>query len=164
MPLDPYLIKIVVLFGLGGLCMIFAGLYRMWHYRAVTKLARASSSWPSVPGKVVSTRAEAPHQNSQTAILPKVVYHYAAAGGQYRGSTIAIGIDSEGLGRQAAAKLLSTLQPGADVSVFYNPQRPHQAVLYPGVTEPLKKATTSNYILILIGFISLVFATGYGLS
>ena len=73
-------------------------------------------------------------EGSKTAHLyePEILYEYVVAGQAHQGRRIAI-VSGGGHGSEAeAARVLEAYPVGAEVPVFYDPEKPARAVLEPG--------------------------------
>ena len=101
--------------------------------------ARASTSWPSVTGTVVSAGFKGTGSGQNYARKAYVQYRYTIDGNNYAGERIAFGptpnfkVDGvvEGA-RNEAIKELARQTGGSDVAVYYDPDAPANAVLLPG--------------------------------
>ncbi len=110
-----------------------------------TLQVRAAREWPSVPGKVVVSRAEVRetriidsdredgHRTEQRNFA-KIVYEYAVAGQKLRNDRVSIGED---LGNFQVAETIAKYPVGAVVTVFYNPLHHKEAVLERDLPEGL---------------------------
>lgn len=104
---------------------VFAVLFPLVSWMRV----RASRSWPSVSGRVTeSTLDVEPRADKSDSYMPRVRYEYAVKGESYESSQLnfwgSIG------GSRATAERTTTRYPaGAQVTVYYNPETPFEAVL-----------------------------------
>ncbi len=98
--------------------MIFVGLRQRIQ-------ARASQSWPQVMGKVAN--AALMKDGDGMAVEAAVEYAYSVNGISYKGKRLRFG----GWYRRRALIQadLERYQPGFEVAVFYNPDKPSDAVL-----------------------------------
>ena len=90
------------------------------------RTSKASLQWPSVPGTVVFSQwvnYNTPGDTPSSA--PEVRYSYVVNGQTWQSSTVKFG----GVGRQ---KILDKYPKGNPVQVFFDPQRPSNAVLETG--------------------------------
>ncbi|HVT55298.1 MAG TPA: DUF3592 domain-containing protein [Xanthobacteraceae bacterium] len=109
-------------FGLAILAFFFAfGRYR-----------RAAARWPSVPGKIVSSRVETYIKREDgrdvTHYAPQVEYAYAVNGQEYRSRQIRLGMAVEGT-EAFAQKETARYPAGAEVVVHYDPENFSSAAL-----------------------------------
>ncbi len=133
-----------------GVGFLSAGLYLRWR-------SAVSRHWPTVPGTIVRARAREQVDTREgggviTRYYPEVEYAYTVAGHTYRSTRIRFGGLPFSLtpDRDEVITWLKEHYPeGKNVTVHYNPRRPQEAVLEPGVA-------TAAYLLIGIGVISLV--------
>lgn len=114
---------------------LFALIRGIVHYRT----GKASAAWPTVEGKVLvatvdmSVSTDSDGDTSRT-YTPRVVYEYLVGGQQYSSDQVTIGATWNYPSQaRAAAKL--KYEAGQRVSVYYNPEKPSQAVLEPGSTR-----------------------------
>ena len=84
------------------------------------------STWPSTMGTVVNSFLEQRSDSEGTTNYPVVQYSYQVAGQTYQSSKRAPGMEVGGTG---AGKVIARYPVGAQVMVFYDPQKPSDAVL-----------------------------------
>lgn len=87
--------------------------------------------WPSAAGRVVAAGVRY-HGARSGGYLPKVSYDYVVDGEALTGARLRFGgrtLRSE----RGARAALGGAEPGAAVSVYYDPRRPRRSVLRPGV-------------------------------
>jgi len=91
--------------------------------------ARASDAWPSVPGRVTSSRTVfITGRHGSTG--PDVRYTYAVGGQQFSGSRLEV--VSYSSNTSYASDALAEFKEGAEVPVYYDPAHPESAVLRRG--------------------------------
>ena len=91
------------------------------------KDAAVAAKWPTTMGIILMSTLESRRTNSgRHAQYPVVLYSYQAGGRSYQGNRIAPGPEVGGTG---APKRLVRYETGAQVTVFYNPNDPSDAVL-----------------------------------
>jgi len=98
------------------------------------KKAEASQGWPSVPGMILTSEVKRSMStdddgNTDYSYTPAVTYSYQVNGQPYESNLIAFG---GVVGHSNPAKAQEQLTPfpaGAQVPVFFNPQKPDEAVL-----------------------------------
>jgi len=129
--------KGAVLFGLAfaasGLVLVIVGIVKLVQ-------ADASSSWPTVKGKIASCevtkrgskgRGRRGRKNRGTSkYYAAVVYEYSVDGKQHTGDRISFG--TVGGTRTKAEEDAKRYAEGSPVDVYYKPDDPAQAVLEPG--------------------------------
>ena len=118
--------------------MLLAPLALVWFAAAYKTLqVRAISEWPSTPGKVVISDSEVreirvlddsreDNYRIERRNFADIVYQYAVAGTQLRNNRVSIGEDR---GNFEVAETIAKYPAGMDVTVFYNPLHPNEAVL-----------------------------------
>lgn len=100
------------------------------------KKAKTAETWPTASGTVVSSRLDQKtttdyddgHTSTSTSYTPIVEYTYQVGGQTYQGSRIFPGA-SMSYDHGTAQGIASRYQPGATVTVHYDPANPTQAVL-----------------------------------
>jgi hypothetical protein len=115
-----------------------AGLFALVRGFIDFRTSKASRDWPSVEGQVnvatVEMKTEHDEDGTTTSYSPQVVYTYSVAGQQYTSDQVIVGARSWHTSRaRAEAKL--AYQTGQQVTVYYNPNKPSQAVLEVGATR-----------------------------
>ena len=85
-------------------------------------------TWPSTMGTVVASYLERRRSSSNNGSTnyPVVQYSYQVNGQMYQGTKLAPGPEVGGTG---AGKVVARYPAGAQVMVFYDPQKPSEAVL-----------------------------------
>ncbi len=92
---------------------------------------RASDSWRAHTAKVTDVRIDTRINDGVEESKPSIKYHYSYMGSSYRGSKIKYGdLWSSKYGN--ATTVLSGIVKGSDVTIYVNPKRPNQSVLYRG--------------------------------
>ena len=150
------LILAVVPLCFGGFFFLSGAILLFFSLRA-RKKSSASMSWPSTTGRIITSTVR---QNSSTdedghvsfTYSPVVEYEYTVNNQVYKGKTINYGITAM-QDRNAAQKEVDRFTPGAQVPVYYNPEKPQEAVLE-------KKEVKANVGLIIgIVFMALTLCT-----
>jgi hypothetical protein len=113
----PFILVGAVLMGYGGL-----GLWK----------AAMSKGWPTVPGKVISSKVEADPGKGGTVYSPDVDYSYTVNGTAFISDRLTFG--RVNTGNPAPAQVVVGKYPvDREVTVFYSPKDPTLAVLEPGI-------------------------------
>jgi hypothetical protein len=116
----------LVLFGLFFTAMgVFVALVlrRRW------QLARASESWPSAEGRILSSTI-VKHEGSFT---PKISYEYSVKEEKFTGDEVNYnGLETD---QETAAAYVAKYPAGLTVRVFYDAEEPQTSVLEPGLRE-----------------------------
>jgi len=100
------------------------------------KKAKSTESWPTVSGSIVSSRLDqktstdfdGEYSSTSTSYTPMVEYNYEIDGRTYQGKRVFPGA-SMSYDHGTAQSIVNRYQPGATVSVHYDPVDPTQAVL-----------------------------------
>ena len=91
---------------------------------------RASQDWPSVTGAVVNSYVEEYRDADQSpSYYARVVYQYAVDGELYASQQVSFGIVKSYAGQNGASKALQAYPVGKEVTVYYDPADPAEAVL-----------------------------------
>ena len=99
------------------------------------QLARASESWPTAPGRILSAEvhegtATDYDDNSRASVFSAVIrYEYQVRGRTLRGDTICIGGELDTSSRSRAEARCLRYAPGRQVAVHYDPTRPQVCCL-----------------------------------
>ena len=113
---------------------IGAGIFLIYRSVQSRKKAQASQGWPSTAGLINESRvAHSTHTDtdgdSSDSYTPYIEYTYQVGGQTYTGRDLTFGF-TQGYGNEAKAQsVLAKYPPGAQVSVYYDPTDPRQAVL-----------------------------------
>lgn len=95
--------------------------------------AQASASWPGAPGIIVASEmSEHYDSDSGTTYSADIAYTFQVAATSYRGDQIKIGEVSTS-DADDARHWLNKYPVGAEVLVYYDPAKPGESVLEPGV-------------------------------
>jgi hypothetical protein len=93
---------------------------------------RAALSWPATTGRIVESRVEPktlPGDRPTIRFAPRIAYEYSVDGRAYRSGRVAFGDVFWSLAPQAARAKVARYPRGAQVTVYFNPRRPQEAVL-----------------------------------
>jgi hypothetical protein len=114
--------------------LVFWTLSGVFLYGVVRQAGTAD--WASAQGKVVSSRVTS-HRGSKggTTYKPEVVFTYTLGGATHTSSNITLASGFSDSGGGYAQRIVSENPPGKDVTVYYNPKSPGEAVLIRGVTD-----------------------------
>ena len=116
--------------------------------------ARASESWPSVPGRIEESKVDEEYRNSggnaTTHYLAAVRYQYAVDGATHHGARIHFG-DATSTIREDVQAIVDRYPPGQEVSVHYQPEQPDVAVLEPGARGSTYLVPVIAAVLIVVG-------------
>jgi hypothetical protein len=143
-----------------GLLFTGVGLYVLIRGFTEFRTSKASRDWPSVEGQVtvamVGTKVG--HSSSQgrsRKYSPQVAYTYSILGQQYTSNQVIIGA-RQWYASRAKAEALLTYQPGQQVTVYYNPDNPAQAILEVGATRGTWGTLTIGAVFTILGTIVLI--------
>ena len=125
----------------GTLCggfffLLFVGLgvFLIYRTQQSKKKAQVSQSWPSTPGQITDSHVSRSQStdsdgDTTTSYAARVAYTYQVGGETYSGHNIAFGF-SPSYSSEAKAQADAARYPvGSQVPVYYNPDKPSDAVL-----------------------------------
>lgn len=145
---------VILILLIAGLVLLLLGLWRNWRIDNI-------ASWPKVNATVINSVAQPTSgfrknadvnpqnivvSNNNRKYTPSVLYRYNVAGREYQSTNFVYG----GPGTYNAEDIkvvMSQMQPGASVPVFYNPNNPSQSYVYLG---------SKNYTSVGVGLILLI--------
>jgi hypothetical protein len=137
--------KFISILFIGSLLALFAALtdyYMVQYISDERKAEKDASQWPSVNGTVLSARLVSHGSIRYRADFPEISYSYEGGGKVYKSKHIAAGGEMGGVGAQS---VLDRYPVASQVTVYYDPQKPKNAVLE-------KKSVTQKWLwVILIG-------------
>jgi hypothetical protein len=95
----------------------------------------ASKTWPTANGVIIQseieehtrTSSDDPEKEETFISTPKIVYEYRVDGNRFKGTQIALSSPSGN-----PQQLVARYPKGKSLPVYYNPDKPQQAVLVPG--------------------------------
>ena len=144
----------------GGLIALFfggLGLFLIIHSQRSKQKAQQSQSWPVAKGIITQTDIKVHEDDETLRYIPVLRYTYDVAGMIYEGKRVTFGSDVDFGSRKKAAEYLAAYPLDAEVSVYYNPDKPSEAVL-----QQVARKTTVGLVIgiVLLGisccFISLM--------
>ncbi len=110
----------------GGLLVLFA-------FLPALRLARATASWPQVPGEIIAskvvTRSVSGSDGRDEVRQARITYRYEVAGRSLQGNRVVAGP----LGVLCVRRAVRRYRKGDACRVAHHPQRPQVAVLEPGM-------------------------------
>ena len=116
----------------GGFGFIFV-LVNFFLYREIVSTQNrenAAQTWPTVTGKITASKVKRQHDSENGPVdYPHVSYTYEVNGKTHRSSNIMAGGE---LGGMNVESTLARYPQGSQVTVYYDPQNPKDAVLEPG--------------------------------
>ncbi|MFC1857636.1 tetratricopeptide repeat protein [Thermodesulfobacteriota bacterium] len=121
------------------LLFLLVALWVLYYSGVVLLKAANSAKWPSVSGKIISSTV-APHGEISA---PEVIYGYSIAKKNYQGRRLHIG-PYTGFGYLGPKDVVRKYFKGKAVVVYYDPKKPDNSVLEPGIRR-------DNLILLLVG-------------
>ena len=138
--MSPYSI-ILALFTLAGLVMA------LWGWIIMAR-GRKTRDWPSVEGLIEQSL----HSSDENDILPKIVFSYQVDDRRYQRDLALPG--GSGVTPDFAESYVKKYPQGTRVRVHYNPERPEQATLEPGLAH-------DDWLIFAIGLLATVCGAGF---
>jgi hypothetical protein len=120
-----------------GAVMVGFGTFVAFHIiRPDIQRGQAAESWPTAAGRVVHSDVARQRKPRGTRYWPDVRYEYTVDGRAYKGRQLTawekrFSIEEPGEARRWAARY----PQGAEVTVYYDPDDPHDGVLEPGAAR-----------------------------
>ena len=110
------------------------GIFLIFYSIRSRKKAEASQAWPSTMGRIVAAevkRSVSTDDDDRTrySYYPSVQYEYSVGSQTYTGKRIAFGGVTGYSSESRAAADLAHFPQGSQVAVYYNPEKPGEAVL-----------------------------------
>lgn len=132
-----------IIFLLIGLAIIYFGITGVLS-------GNASKNWPTTPGTMIvsnftSTYSCDNNNGCQTYYNLVLEYSYSVSGKSYMGNMLSLS-SSSSTSYNYVYGIINQYPPGANVTVYYNPSNPSQAVLQTGTGS-------GTYILLVLGLI-----------
>lgn len=145
-----------------GAVAVLVGGYFGYKGARQLQYARASNSWPTVQGTVLSSRVEShrktsgrKHRHRKTVYRADVRYSYTVDGNPFTSNVVWFG-QGESSSRSRAAEIVRYYRPGAKVQVFYKPSDPGVAALRPGGSRGPLLTLGLGALGLVAGVVSLV--------
>jgi Protein of unknown function (DUF3592) len=117
-------------------------LYKAWQN---VQMAKASTSWPTTTGKIVTSDIKKVMFRRQ----PQITYSYSVNGAPYTSQRVSF---AGGYKAKEVDAILARYPAGSDVTVAHDPQKPAEAALETGSN----KQVTAQVRILLICFILIV--------
>ena len=145
----------------GFFILLFAGVGGFLIYKSFRdrKKAETSQSWPSTPGQITEARVARSRRtdsegDADYSYAPAIQYTYQVGGQEYSGNNITFGFRQSFSSQAKAEAALARFPTGGQVTVYYDPSNPGEAVLE-------RKAGSSTLSLVL-GIVFLVISLCLG--
>ena len=126
------------------------------------RAARASSEWPSVEGRILSSELDFWQERnrdtgrSTTVYVANVEYGYRVNGKRHMSRRVAFGgrgstASAKGYDKSAVQAVVERYPTGKAVDVYHDPHDPAQAVLEPGMTRFRRRAWIFPVVFLVLG-------------
>ena len=140
-----------------GLLPLLIGIYLVQYAGTTLLEAYGASRWPSVPGKIVSSKVASTGRTSGDVPIARVKYAYQVNGTSYTSTRIShndYGSNIEGQQEGIVARY----PPGASVTVHYNPADPASAILESRIPFVSYITLAGGLVFLLVGYFIIVHA------
>ena len=118
---------VLVVFSLALLCFVIWVIRLFW-------TALSSRHWPLAQGRVISMEMDVTHLENEDLYTPRLTYRYRVDGKDYEGRRIDLTSQRKFYTQSAANAALEDYRQDRAVAVYYNPNRPTDSLLKPGVS------------------------------
>jgi hypothetical protein len=139
--------SVLVLLSLAVLGFVIRALRLFW-------TALSSRSWPTVQGRIVSMKMDVTRIQFGELYTPGLTYRYRVDGKDYEGNRIDLTSQRKFSTQSGANAVLEDYRPDGAVAVYYNPIRPTDSLLKPGVSTATWMIT-GLIVLLLSLFLSI---------
>ena len=144
-----------------GLLFVGIGLFALFRGLVQYRTGKASSGWPSVKGKVTLATVNVTSSTDEDGSTskrysPRVEYTYSVSGRNHSGSQVVIGSQAT-YGSRAGAEAKLTYRSGQQVDVYYNPEKPSQAVLEAGAVGGAWGTLLIGIVFAVVGAVVIFF-------
>ena len=143
------LVNVFLIIFIGFLMVLFAALtnyYMVQYISDERKAEKDASEWPSVNGTVLSARLVSHGSIRYRADFPEISYSYEVGGKVYKSRHISAGGEMGGV---TAQSVLARYPVGSQVTVYYDPKKPKNAVLE-------KKSVTQKWLWVILIFTNIL--------
>lgn len=133
---------------------VVVGATLILHVRSLRHQAKATALWPVTVGRVSECQIVEIRQRSRRSVYrTAVTYEYEIKGIRYRSHRRFFGEEATGGPRSQAEQLCQKYHPGSEVTVYYNPDKPAEAVLELVVHNTLGWMTAFGVLLVSFGLL-----------
>ncbi len=121
-----------------GWLFSFIGFAIIIQQQYLKRKAKASLSWPSVEGEILSSQViHRSSHNQGSTYRAEVVYEYTVKARRHKGKNVCLNYDVGTGDRGRAEERCAQYPVGRAVSVFYNPNKPADACLERRADTPI---------------------------
>lgn len=142
-----------------GLLFAGIGLFLLIRGFIDFRTSKESRDWPSVEGQVstatIEMKVESGDNGTTRKYSPRVAYTYSISGQQYTSDQVVIGA-RRWYTSQIKAETKLMYQSGQQVTVYYNPDKPAQAVLEAGATRGAWGTLAIGIVFAILGTVILI--------
>ena len=133
---------------------VVVGAILILHARSLRHRAKSTALWPETLGRVLQCQiVEIPQRSRKNVYRTAVTYEYEVRGTRYRSQRRFYGEEATGGPRSQAEQLCQKYRPGSEVTVYYHPDKPAEAVLELVVHDSLGWMTAFGVLLVSFGLL-----------
>ena len=137
--------------------LVLIGIYILVLGRRSMQVGTASLTWPKTPGRILTSEVKRGAKGSARAAI---TYGYSVAGQSHTASRVNLSLAGSNLNE--SSRIVNAHPVNSDVTVYYNPADPAEAVLEPGPKGG--STTTLLAALMFVGSLAMVGIYLYALS
>jgi len=152
----------------GVVCLIFGAILLpagSWVACAIglptIEAAKASVNWPKVEGTItesdMKTRQEMKNNEQRDMYEALIEFAYKVGEKEYKSRNVEFGGGGESSSRSSIKEVVDRYPMGKKVDVFYNPEKPDEAVLVPGVSLTSYTPVGAGVLIAITGLVLLWF-------
>ncbi len=145
--------------------LLFA-FYMLWIGISARARAEKAKKWPSVKGRVLVSQVKQEHKQTANGyrayFVPELLYEYTVGGQTYQGKRIDFQV-AQGTSEIWAKGIVQRFAVGQEISVYYNPKNPSEAVLEHVTVSMRVSLFIFIFVIALLSFIFLM-SDGGGLK
>lgn len=135
-----------VVIGLGLVFLVLGLVLCLVIGKPTVDMAKASKSWPTTDGEVIESRVKRVKSNRRKgdSYQVEIIFEYEVEGQRWTSNRPWFGSDIATNDPNMVQGFVNECPKGKDVTVYYDPENPAEAVLQPG-------ASISSYFMMIFG-------------
>ncbi len=131
------------------------GIGALYNGLTLYKKNTETQQWLPVPGKIISASLIGRSTKTSSGFERKITYEYVVNGHTYSSNRVAIG-EMEGNYSELHKDIEKLYPAGKEVTVYYNPLNPQEAVLRPGEFRGARFVTFLGIMMVVISLAGLL--------
>jgi hypothetical protein len=140
------------------------GVYLLYGAIAARIKVRKAINWPKVKGTILSSEVVEDRVRSTTgraviAYIPDIAYQYSVNLEKYSGTRVVFG--SVNYSYILASQICARFAAGTQADVYYNPEKPTDAVLAPKSREGLRSVIPGIFFIftgVVVGLVAIIYS------